>query len=180
MREAALIRKMIMKLTRSPPPSRPSSSAQEALIRDTYLRAGLNPKNLADQPQFFEAHGTGTPAGDPIEAAAIHSAFFGSGDPADTSHTMLVGSIKTICGHTEGTAGVAGILKAALSLQHSTVLPNLLFKSLNPKIKPFAGQLRIPTTALPWPAVEAGQPRRASVNRWVSLCTLQLNSNMLR
>ncbi|KAK7698706.1 putative Hybrid PKS-NRPS biosynthetic cluster [Diaporthe eres] len=140
------------------------STAQEALIRDTYRRAGLNPKNPADQPQFFEAHGTGTPAGDPIEAAAIHAAFFGGGDPADVSNTMLVGSIKTICGHTEGTAGVAGILKAALSLQHSTVLPNLLFKSLNPKLKPFAGQLRVPTTALPWPAVEDGQPRRASVN----------------
>lgn len=139
------------------------------MIRDTYHRAGLNPKNPADQPQFFEAHGTGTPAGDPIEAAAIHSAFFGGGDPADTSKTMLVGSIKTVCGHTEGTAGVAGILKAALSLQNSTVAPNLLFKTLNPKIAPFAGQLRVPTTALPWPAVEAGQPRRASVNRWVTL-----------
>lgn len=77
---------------------------------------------------------------------------------------MFVGSIKTICGHTEGTAGVAGILKAALSLRNSVVSPNLLLKSLNPKLEAFAGQLRVPTTALPWPAVEDGQPRRASVN----------------
>ncbi|KAH9875653.1 hypothetical protein IAQ61_003117 [Plenodomus lingam] len=91
-------------------------------------------------PISFEAHGTGTAAGDPIEAEAIHSAFFGNTGTdrkSDETDLLWVGSIKTICGHTEGTAGLAGILKASLALQKSIVPPNLLFKTLNPRIKRF-------------------------------------------
>jgi len=76
----------------------------------------------------------------------------------------LVGSIKTVLGHTEGTAGLAGVLKASLAVQHGQIPGNLHFRELNPKIRPFYNQLRIPTALTPWPAVPKGQPRRVSVN----------------
>lgn len=139
---------------------RPSAEAQTALIRDCYRRAGLDLKNVHDQPQFFEAHGTGTPAGDPIEAEAICSAF-----PRTGSIPLYVGSVKTIIGHTEGTAGIAGILKASLALQKSKIPPNLLFKRLNPLVEPFYANLCVPTESVAWPSVGEGIPKRASVNR---------------
>ncbi|KAL2864256.1 uncharacterized protein BJX67DRAFT_383918 [Aspergillus lucknowensis] len=139
----------------------PSSLAQEALIRETYERANLSLNRASDRPQYFEAHGTGTPAGDPIEAEAIHRAFFG--DRRQDHQTLLVGSIKTVIGHTEGTAGLAAVLKASLAVQHGIIPPNLLFKNLNPAIAPFYGQLRIPLQALDWPETH-GAPRRVSVN----------------
>ncbi|CZR58354.1 related to polyketide synthase [Phialocephala subalpina] len=145
----------------------PSSSAQETLIRETYLKAGLDISKKSDRPQFFEAHGTGTPAGDPIEAQAIRNSFFGEGSQSENgeSHdTLYVGSIKTVIGHTEGTAGIAAVMKASLGIQHGVIPPNLLFDDLSEKVAPFYGNLKIPTSAVPWPSVPVGQPRRASVN----------------
>jgi acyl transferase domain-containing protein len=137
------------------------------MIRDCYARAGLDVSNAADRPQYFEAHGTGTPAGDPVEAEAISTAFFnGKADPT-LATPLYVGSIKTVIGHTEGTAGLAGLLKASLALQNSTIPPNLLFNRLSPRVKPFYTNLHVPTASIPWPDVAAGNPRRASVNRFV-------------
>ncbi|KAE8373286.1 putative hybrid NRPS/PKS enzyme [Aspergillus bertholletiae] len=143
----------------------PSSSAQAALIRDTYRKAGLNLADARDRPQYFEAHGTGTPAGDPTEAGAIYSAFF----PVDMPKTpgsdpLYVGSIKTVVGHTEGTAGLAGLLKASLALQHATIPPNRLFERVSSTVKPFYGDLQIATAAKKWPIADPNGPRRASVN----------------
>ncbi|KAI0975861.1 hypothetical protein F4678DRAFT_484062 [Xylaria arbuscula] len=138
----------------------PSSESQARLIRDTYARCELDPTNEADRPQYFEAHGTGTPAGDPIEARAIQSVFFPDGGDGQ----LLVGSIKTIVGHTEGTAGVAGVLKASLALQHGKIPANLHFNQLNPKIKPFYGNLCVPTKIRDWPSIPKGSPGRVSVN----------------
>lgn len=76
----------------------------------------------------------------------------------------MVGSIKTVIGHTEGTAGVAGVLKASLAVQHGQIPANLHFNKLNPKIRPYYTNLRIPTETIPWPAVPQGSPRRVSVN----------------
>lgn len=76
----------------------------------------------------------------------------------------MVGSIKTIIGHTEGTAGVAGVLKASLALQHGRIPANLHFQKLNPKIQPYYTNLRIPTETVPWPSVPQGSVRRVSVN----------------
>lgn len=81
------------------------------------------------------------------------------------SSPLLVGSIKTVVGHTEGAAGLAGIIKASLALEHATIPPNLLFDQLNPRILPFYANLRVPCQAQPWPSVPCGNPRRASVNR---------------
>lgn len=142
----------------------PSSKSQAALIRETYNRAGLDPLSETDRCQFFEAHGTGTKAGDPQEASAIHQAFYPAGGPTKEEDILYVGSIKTVIGHTEGTAGIAGLLKASLSVQHGIIPANMLFTDLNPDIEPYYGFLQIPTSAKPWPALPPGVPRRASVN----------------
>ncbi|KAI3326232.1 hypothetical protein HD806DRAFT_552530 [Xylariaceae sp. AK1471] len=144
----------------------PSADSQVALIEDTYQRAGLNLDTEADRPQFFEAHGTGTLAGDPLEAEAIHRAIGRRlyGDIAASSTTKLrVGSIKSIIGHTEGTAGLAGLLKASMAIRHGLIPPNLLFRQLNPAIEPFYKGLEVPISPIQWETV-GNQPRRASVN----------------
>ncbi|KAM3424169.1 hypothetical protein BST61_g11288 [Cercospora zeina] len=145
----------------------PSSQAQAALIRQTYAKAGLDPQKASDRCQYFEAHGTGTQAGDPREAGAIHEAFFGptaSGAQRDPNDVLFVGSVKTVIGHTEGTAGIAGLLKASLAVQHGKIPPNLWFKTLNPSVKPFYDHLRIPTELTEWPQAGPVAVRRASVN----------------
>ncbi|TLD06378.1 uncharacterized protein PgNI_08287, partial [Pyricularia grisea] len=139
----------------------PSNVAQASLIRATYARAGLDLNKPEGRPQFFEAHGTGTPAGDPQEAEAISKAFFSN---REDMQDLYVGSIKTVIGHTEGTAGIAGLLKCSLAVQNGIVPPNMLLETLNPRVKPFTKHLRVPKEAITWPAVEEGQPRRASVN----------------
>ncbi|RDL35876.1 uncharacterized protein BP5553_06488 [Venustampulla echinocandica] len=147
----------------------PSATAQEALIRETYEKSGLNPRNRQDRCQYFEAHGTGTPAGDPIESEAISHVFFDSDNSCgageiDDAVKLYVGSIKTVIGHTEGTAGLAGVIKSVLAIKNKTIPPNMLFKKLSPAVKPFYDNLKIPTVAIPWPVVPSGCPRRASVN----------------
>ncbi|KAJ5149740.1 hypothetical protein N7448_001318 [Penicillium atrosanguineum] len=139
----------------------PSSVAQTSLIRDTYARAGLDLSKASDRPQFFHAHGTGTKAGDPKEAEAIYQAFF-SGSP--NAEKLYVGSIKTVIGHTEGTAGLASLIGTSLALQNAIVPPNMHFNNLNPDISPFYDSLEVPVSATEWPAVRPGQVRRASVN----------------
>ncbi|KAK1149552.1 Type I Iterative Polyketide synthase (PKS) [Aspergillus melleus] len=141
----------------------PSAASQAALIRQTYLRAGLDPSKESERCQFFEAHGTGTPAGDPIEAEAIKSVFFprATSSSETQENTLFVGSIKTVVGHTEGTAGIAGLLKASLALQNKTIPPNMHFSRLNPSILPFYDKLRIPLVPTAWPK---GEVYRASVN----------------
>ena len=136
----------------------PSPDAQVALIEDTYRRAGLDLDSPSDRPQFFEAHGTGTGTGDPLEAEAIHRAI---GRRLGAGEKLYVGSIKTVIGHTEGTAGIAGLMKAALALQNRLIPPNLLFNKLNPAIEPFYKGLEVPVKARVWPE---GGPLRASVN----------------
>src|SRR6516165_7845389 len=92
--------------------SLPSETAQASLLRSVYTRAGVAPEQLT----FFEMHGTGTPAGDPIEAAAVgHS--LGQGRP----NPLPIGSVKTNIGHLEPASGMAGLLKAALALDRGIV-----------------------------------------------------------
>ncbi|KAL8701231.1 MAG: hypothetical protein Q9224_000596 [Gallowayella concinna] len=143
----------------------PSHIAQADLIAKTYAKAGLDPREQYERCQYFEAHGTGTTAGDAVEAEAISKAFFGPEykDP-DPNNKLYVGSIKTIIGHTEGTAGLAGFLKASLAIQMGVVPPNMLFNKLSPAVAPFYHNLEIVTSATPWPDLPEGVARRASVN----------------
>lgn len=142
----------------------PNWEAQSRLIQDTYRRAGLDPNSSEDRCQYFEAHGTGTSVGDPNEARAIENAFFGGGRSGHSDNKLLVGSIKTVIGHTEGAAGLAGLLKVIQSIRHGSVPPNLHFDKLNPDVETYYTNLLIPTSGVPWPAVSVGQPRRGSVN----------------
>ena len=139
----------------------PSSSAQTTLIRRTYQNAGLDP--VADRCQFFECHGTGTLAGDPVEARAIRDAFYPDEVETPAGNFLFCGSIKTVVGHLEGCAGLAGLLKASLAIQNRLIPPNMHFEELNPAVKPYYKNLRVPTSSLPWPDTY-GKPRRASVN----------------
>ncbi|KAL4875877.1 ketoacyl-synt-domain-containing protein [Aspergillus karnatakaensis] len=144
----------------------PSGKAQERLIRSTYALAGLDVNRPEDRPQYFEAHGTiaGTQAGDFQEASGIHNAFFGEGSTSATTDPMYVGSIKTVLGHSEGCAGLAGIVKASLCIQNGKIPPNLHFEKLNPKLEPYSGNLKVPIELQSWPKLPPGVPRRVSVN----------------
>ncbi|KAJ4263544.1 hypothetical protein NW762_006363 [Fusarium torreyae] len=145
----------------------PSAAAQCALIKSTYARAGLDLQSPQDRPQYFEAHGTGTPAGDPVESEAIQNSFFPQGHAEEdkkSQHPLYVGSIKTVIGHTEGTAGIAGILKAISAIKNSTIPPNLLFENLSPAVAPFYRNVEILRKAKPWPTTSKLQTKRASVN----------------
>jgi acyl transferase domain-containing protein len=142
----------------------PSARAQAALIRKTYKTAGLDPTQIADRPSFFEAHGTGTSVGDSIEAEAVEAAFFPPDHEYSDDESMYIGSIKTVIGHTEGTAGIAGLLKAALIVRHGIIPPNLRYSRMNPSVAAAAKHLRIVTAPNPWPKLRNGCPRRASVN----------------
>lgn len=149
---------------RSPGITMPDAEAQAALIKQTYTNSGLDPVN--DRCQYFECHGTGTLAGDPVEAEAIQKAFFPDNTTTgkDGEGKLFVGSIKTVVGHLEGCAGLAGLLKAVACIRNQTITANLHFNKLNPNIEPFYDRLEIPTKSLPWPAVAPGSPLRASVN----------------
>lgn len=105
----------------------PSGEAQEALIRDCYRRAGLDPAQTA----YFEAHGTGTPTGDPIEVAAIASVFK---DTRTDGQPLRIGSVKTNIGHTETASGVAAIIKVALALEKGQIPPSINFEKPNSKL----------------------------------------------
>ncbi|KAL4981859.1 hypothetical protein BDW68DRAFT_196004 [Aspergillus falconensis] len=139
------------------------AAAQADLIRSTYERCGLDYTKPEQRCQYFEAHGTGTLAGDPIEAKAIRDVFFPAETAAvfDDQQVLFVGSVKTVIGH----------LEASLALQHGLIPANMHFQRLNPAIEPYYKHLVVPTEIQPWPAVPGGGPRRASVNSfgWVGM-----------
>ena len=97
---------------------------------------------------YVEAHGTGTAAGDPVELSALGAVL---GEKRDSAYPFLVGSIKTNIGHTEGAAGVAGLIKATLSVKHRRVPGSLHFVTPNPAIPWAELPLTIPTGLTPWP-----------------------------
>ncbi|MEU6200231.1 type I polyketide synthase [Streptomyces sp. NPDC047061] len=133
----------------------PSGSAQQQLLEETCRRTGVDPSSV----DYIEAHGTGTPVGDPLEAGAL-GAVYGQGRPADDP--CLIGSVKPNIGHLEAGAGVAGLLKAALALHHGEIPPSLNFSDGNPAIDWAGNGLRVVTEPTPWPARE--RPRRAGVS----------------
>ena len=135
---------------------RPSQAGQEAVLRAAYADAGVDPARVT----YVEAHGTGTRVGDPIELSAL-GAVMGADRPHDA--TCFVGSIKTNIGHTEGAAGVAGVMKVALSLFHRRIAASLHFKVPNPGVPWHDLPFVIPTSSVDW-RTEAGQSRTAGVS----------------
>ncbi|MBA0054242.1 type I polyketide synthase, partial [Streptomyces sp. AJS327] len=125
----------------------PSGRAQAQVLRAAYRRAGVAPERVG----YVELHGTGTRVGDPVEADALGSAL-GSGRPVD--QPLLVGSVKTNIGHLEGAAGIAGLVKAVLSLAHRTIPPSLNFTRAHPDIPLDALRLDVVRETTPWPGEE--------------------------
>jgi myxalamid-type polyketide synthase MxaE and MxaD len=123
----------------------PSGTAQQEVIRQALANAGIPP----DRISYVEAHGTGTTLGDPIEIEALVKTV---GKRVDGAGRCLVGSVKTNIGHLEGAAGLAGVMKVVLAMQHQAVPPHLNFTRLNPHISLADSRLEIPTTLCPWPA----------------------------
>jgi len=116
----------------------PRGESQEMLLKSVYNRAGISPGDIS----YFEAHGTGTPVGDPIEAMAIGNVLR---EGRKNGNKCFVGSVKTNIGHLEAAAGMAGLIKSCLILQNKIIPPNLHFNKPNPKI-PFEDLcIQIPT-----------------------------------
>ena len=139
---------------KSPGITQPTKSAQVSLIRDAYESAGLDYAST----RYFEAHGTGTPVGDPIEASAISEVFTkfrSSEDP------IYIGALKSNIGHLEGAAGIAGLLKSVFVLERGIIPPNCWFEKPNPKILADEWNFKFPDTSTVWP--NRGL-RRASIN----------------
>ena len=122
--------------------SLPNEKAQQQLLNSVYACAGLEPGDL----RYIEAHGTGTAVGDPIEANAIGHAVAAARDHDDP---LLIGSVKTNIGHLEPAAGVAGLLKVILALEHNLIPPTLHFKTPNPNIRFDDLNLRVVTELTP-------------------------------
>lgn len=114
---------------RTPGITMPSQDAQRSLIQSTYQEANLDPA----ETDFFEAHGTGTQAGDRVEAEALSSALCTASRPLHKP--MFVGSVKTLIGHTEGCSGVAGVMHAVMALKSKVILPNSNFETPSDQIK---------------------------------------------
>nr|VFK09567.1 MAG: Acyl transferase domain-containing protein [Candidatus Kentron sp. LPFa]VFK25616.1 MAG: Acyl transferase domain-containing protein [Candidatus Kentron sp. LPFa] len=133
----------------------PSVPSQQTLIEDACLDAGLDPTEIA----YVEAHGTGTPLGDRVETNALGAIL---GRAEGRKSPLRIGSVKTNIGHLEAAAGVAGLIKTALSLHHQRLPASLNAEPANPEID-FAGLgLQVQTEATVWPRSE--QPRIAGVN----------------
>jgi acyl transferase domain-containing protein len=121
----------------------PNGPAQQAVIRQALENAQVEPAQIS----YIEAHGTGTELGDPIEVKSL-KAVLSEGRSLD--QTCWLGSVKTNIGHLEAAAGIAGLIKVVLCLQHQEIPPNLHFKTLNPYISLADTAFAIPTQAQPW------------------------------
>jgi 6-methylsalicylic acid synthase len=132
----------------------PCGEAQEHAARHALRRAGVE----ASTVDYIEAHGTGTRLGDPLEAAALTAAYGTTREPGDP---VLIGSVKSNIGHSEGAAGVAAFIKAVLAVQRGQVPPSILRGAPNPAIDWPTSGLRLATEATAWPGRDG--PRRAAV-----------------
>jgi acyl transferase domain-containing protein/acyl-CoA synthetase (AMP-forming)/AMP-acid ligase II/acyl carrier protein len=133
----------------------PNPVQQQQVIRLALQDAGVSPGDI----DYVEAHGTGTALGDPIEFQSL-SATVGRDRPA--GQPCFIGSVKTNVGHLEAAAGIAGLIKVALSLSHEQLPPHVGLNEVNPHIRLEGSGLRIATELIPWN--RNGRPRRAGVS----------------
>jgi phthiocerol/phenolphthiocerol synthesis type-I polyketide synthase A len=132
----------------------PSGPAQQAVLREALAAARLQPSEI----DYIEAHGTGTPLGDPIELGALSQVF----GERDGSAPLVLGSVKTNVGHLESAAGIAGFIKTVLSVHHGHIPRLLHFKQLTTNAVEGASRFTIADQGMPWPAVK--RARRAGVS----------------
>lgn len=135
--------------------SAPSAAGQTEVILEAQAQAMVDAGTIG----LVEAHGTATKLGDPIEVSALTEAFRQS---TDRRGFCALGSVKTNIGHLGAAAGIAGLIKAVLALEHRQIPPNLHFDEPNPLIDFAAGPFRVPTALEDWPAGD--HPRRAAVS----------------
>ncbi|KAL3430177.1 hypothetical protein BDV09DRAFT_199896 [Aspergillus tetrazonus] len=136
--------------------TKPSGDAHASLIRETYQKTGLPLSETA----YFEAHGTGTPQGDPIEMQAIAQTVASARRDGDVG-PLYVGSVKPNVGHTEGAAGLAGIIKVVLCLEAGIIPAVTGLTTVNPELRLTEWNIALPQENMAWPQARV---RRASVN----------------
>lgn len=136
--------------------SAPSVEGQAEVLTEAWAASGIDPETLS----YIEAHGTGTLLGDSIEIQALTRAF--------RRHTMrrgfcALGAVKSSVGHLDVAAGIAGLIKTVLCLEHGEIPPTLHFERRNPEIDLASSPVRLVTELTPWPT-EAPRPYRAGIN----------------
>ena len=132
----------------------PSVTGQARVIAEALEVGETDPASIG----YIEAHGTGTPLGDPIEIAALAQVF---GPDGVGRH---IGSVKTNLGHLDEAAGITGLIKTVLALGQREIPPSLHFEHPNPEIDFAASGLSVNADLLPWPEAADGTPRRAGVS----------------
>jgi acyl transferase domain-containing protein/NADPH:quinone reductase-like Zn-dependent oxidoreductase/acyl carrier protein len=134
----------------------PNGPAQEALMRDALKDAGMSASAIG----YIEAHGTGTPLGDPIELRALGAVY---GAAREANAPLPVGSLKTNFGHMEAAAGVGGLMKLVLAMQHGMIPPHAGFESATPHVPWAQLRLMVQPKLTPW-TVEEGKKRAGAVS----------------
>ncbi|GLD54577.1 uncharacterized protein AKAME5_000717100 [Lates japonicus] len=137
------------------PITKPSMTQQEELLRRIYSESDLT------NVQYIEAHGTGTPVGDPTEAGSISNVIAKARPPG--SETLRIGSVKSNIGHTESAAGVAGLIKVLLMMKHKTFVPSVFYSEESASVDARALNIKVPKEAEKW---EASGARIAGVNNF--------------
>jgi acyl transferase domain-containing protein len=133
----------------------PSVNKQSDVVVEALARAGVS----AETVSYIEAHGTGTPLGDPIEITALTKAFRLT---TQRSQFCAIGSVKPNIGHAEAASGILALIKTVLALQHEAIPPAVDFEQPNPNINFAATPFFVNAQLLSWPS--NGRPRRAGVN----------------
>ncbi|XP_053269054.1 uncharacterized protein LOC128426215 [Pleuronectes platessa] len=137
------------------PMTKPSMTQQEELLRRIYSDSDL--VNV----QYIEAHGTGTPVGDPTEAGSISNAIAKAKPPG--SERLWIGSVKSNIGHTESAAGVAGLIKILLMMKHETIVPSVFYSEETDSVDAKTLNLKVPQKAEKW---QPSGARIAGVNNF--------------
>lgn len=133
----------------------PSVDGQARVIRAAQAVAEIHPESIS----YIEAHGTGTALGDPIEIAALTQVFR---EKTQQQGFCAIGSVKSNIGHLDTAAGIAGLIKTILALQHAQIPPSLHFEQPNPQIDFARSPFYVNTRLSAWPS--NGRPRRAGVS----------------
>ncbi len=135
----------------------PVVEGQVRAIERAYAKAGVSPATVG----YVEAHGTGTALGDVVEVESLGQVFRAAGAGA---RDCVVGSVKSLVGHTKCAAGLAGLINASMALYHRVLPPTIGIESPNPKLDLRDGPFRLCTQAEPWLHPDDGRPRRAGVS----------------
>jgi acyl transferase domain-containing protein/NAD(P)H-dependent flavin oxidoreductase YrpB (nitropropane dioxygenase family)/NAD(P)-dependent dehydrogenase (short-subunit alcohol dehydrogenase family) len=135
----------------------PGVEGQSRALERAYKKAGVSPTTIG----YIEAHGTGTALGDVVEVEALGRLF---GDAGVHERACVLGSVKSLIGHTKCAAGLAGLINASLALYHNVLPPTIGIESPNPKLEQPDTPFRLCTQAQPWLHAHSERPRRAGVS----------------